>query len=289
MWKRIKNIASFIDDYLIGIMLFSAIVASIMMMTAQSFVIFIFGFALFIGTCVLPFLNDKILKIAREKETQTKKATTSDYLFWKKVEAILDWFVNPIRLGLTIVLSATASASLASVSLLFRDKIKISVLMGVGSILFFILAIVIAIGSIELWDFARKKVRKIEEDQKQGSVNPIVEEKKEYNTEAMNNQKVKEMICEIDQSLKEGYAFKTISIDKWKNGYRSEIVNLCSCKYELDSDTEKRILSILQILKNDLIDQYYTAYEIKKETTVSALEKLADMDGLTELTLNIRK
>jgi hypothetical protein len=34
----------------------------------------------------------------------------------------------------------------------------------------------------------------------------------------------------------------------------------------------------LQILKNDLIDQYYAKYEIKKEATVSALEKLADMD-----------
>jgi hypothetical protein len=38
-----------------------------------------------------------------------------------------------------------------------------------------------------------------------------------------------------------------------------------------------------------IFDQYYAKYEIKKEATVSALEKLADMDGLTELTLNIRK
>lgn len=53
----------------------------------------------------------------------------------------------------------------------------------------------------------------------------------------------------------------------------NKIISLCSCKYELDSNTEKRIL--------------YT--KLKKEATVSALEKLADMDGLTELTLNIRK
>ena len=69
----------------------------------------------------------------------------------------------------------------------------------------------------------------------------------------------------------------------------NKIISLCSCKYELDSNTEKRILSILQILKNDLIDQYYAKYEIKKEVTIYALEKFADMDGLTELTLNIRK
>ena len=247
-----------------------------MMLTAQAFVIFILGFVLVIGGHVLPFSNYKILKIASEKETQTKKATTSDYLFWKKVEAILDWFTNPIMLVLIIFLIATASAATASAS-------------GVGSLLLFILAIVIPIGAVDLWKFVSRKVRKMEEEQKQGITNPIVEEEKEYNTESMNNQKVEEIICEIDQKLKEGYAFKTISIDKWKNGYRNEIVNLCSCKYELDSDTEKRILSILQILKNDLIDQYYAKYEIKKEATVSALEKLADMDGLTELTLNIRK
>ena len=276
MWGKIKKVVSFIDDYIFGIYIVLVIVGIIMMLTAQAFVIFILGFVLVIGGHVLPFSNYKILKIASEKETQTKKATTSDYLFWKKVEAILDWFTNPIMLVLIIFLIATASAATASAS-------------GVGSLLLFILAIVIPIGAVDLWKFVSRKVRKMEEEQKQGITNPIVEEEKEYNTESMNNQKVEEIICEIDQKLKEGYAFKTISIDKWKNGYRNEIVNLCSCKYELDSDTEKRILSILQILKNDLIDQYYAKYEIKKEATVSALEKLADMDGLTELTLNIRK
>lgn len=273
MWGKIKKVVSFIDDYILGICIVLVIVGVIMMLTAQAFVIFILGFVLVIGGYVLPFPNYKILKIASEKETQTKKATTSDYLFWKKVESRLDWFTDPIMLVLIIVLFATASASAS----------------GVGSLLLFILAIVVAIGPLKLLDFVIRKVRKLEEEQKQGITNPIVEEEKEYNTESMNNQKVEEIICEIDQKLKEGYAFKTISIDKWKNGYRNEIVNLCSCKYELDSDTEKRILSILQILKNDLIDQYYAKYEIKKESTVSALEKLADMDGLTELTLNIRK
>lgn len=273
MWGKIKKVVSFIDDYIFGIYIVLVIVGIIMMLTAQAFVIFILGFVLVIGGHVLPFSNYKILKIASEKETQTKKATTSDYLFWKKVESRLDWFTDSIMIVLIIVLFATASA-LAS---------------GVGSLLLFILAIVVAIGPLKLLDFVIRKVRKLEEEQKQRITNPIVEEEKEYNTESMNNQKVEEIICEIDQKLKEGYAFKTISIDKWKNGYRNEIVNLCSCKYELDSDTEKRILSILQILKNDLIDQYYAKYEIKKEATVSALEKLADMDGLTELTLNIRK
>ena len=277
MWEKIKKLVS---DSLIGIMLFPIIVEIIMIMTAQSLVIFILGAVLLVGTIILPFANDKILKISRKKEIQTKKATTSSYLFWKKIELSLDVFTDSGFLYIFIIFNSCVAMGLMCEKTPF---------MFVCGILFLTLAIVIPIGAVDLWKFVSRKVRKMEEEQKQGITNPSVEEEKEYNTESMNNQKVEEIICEIDQKLKEGYAFKTISIDKWKNGYRNEIVNLCSCKYELDSDTEKRILSILQILKNDLIDQYYAKYEIKKEATVSALEKLADMDGLTELTLNIRK
>lgn len=158
MWGKIKKVVSFIDDYTFGICIVLVIVGVIMMLTAQAFVIFILGFVLVIGGYVLPFPNYKILKIASEKETQTKKATTSDYLFWKKVESILDWFTDPIILVLIIVLIAIASASAS----------------GVGSLLLFILAIVVAIGPLKLLGFVIRKVRKLEEEQKQGITNPIV-------------------------------------------------------------------------------------------------------------------
>lgn len=157
MWGKIKKVVSFIDDYIFGIYIVLVIVGIIMMLTAQAFVIFILGFVLVIGGHVLPFSNYKILKIASEKETQTKKATTSDYLFWKKVEAILDWFTNPIMLVLIIFLIATASAATASAS-------------GVGSLLLFILAIVIPIGAVDLWKFVRRKVRKMENEQNHQSL-----------------------------------------------------------------------------------------------------------------------
>lgn len=157
MWGKIKKVVSFIDDYIFGIYIVLVIVGIIMMLTAQAFVIFILGFVLVIGGHVLPFSNYKILKIASEKETQTKKATTSDYLFWKKVEAILDWFTNPIMLVLIIFLIATASAATASAS-------------GVGSLLLFILAIVIPIGAVDLWKFVSRKVRKMENEQNHQSL-----------------------------------------------------------------------------------------------------------------------
>ena len=61
MWEKIKKLVS---DSLIGIMLFPIIVEIIMIMTAQSLVIFILGAVLLVGTIILPFANDKILKIS---------------------------------------------------------------------------------------------------------------------------------------------------------------------------------------------------------------------------------
>lgn len=162
MWGKIKKVVSFIDDYIFGIYIVLVIVGIIMMLTAQAFVIFILGFVLVIGGHVLPFSNYKILKIASEKETQTKKATTSDYLFWKKVEAILDWFTNPIMLVLIIFLIATASAATASAATASAS--------GVGSLLLFILAIVIPIGAVDLWKFVSRKVRKMENEQNHQSL-----------------------------------------------------------------------------------------------------------------------
>ena len=158
MWKKIKKLVS---DSLIGIMLFPIIIEIIMIMTAQSLGIFIFGAVILVGTIILPFANDKILKISRKKEIQTKKATTSGYLFWKKIELNLDVFTDSGFLYIFIIFNSCVAMGLMC------EKTP---LMFVCGILFLTLAIVIPIGSIDLWKFVRRKVRKMENEQNHQSL-----------------------------------------------------------------------------------------------------------------------
>ena len=91
---------------------------------------------------------------------------------------------------------------------------------------------------------------------------------------------INSLIFEIDNKLNDGFVFQTISKEKWNNSYKTQILNLCNSKYAINAETKKRILNILNILSNDLIDQKKEEDAFNKDATLCALESLFILDGL---------
>ena len=96
----------------------------------------------------------------------------------------------------------------------------------------------------------------------------------------MKNNQIKSLISNIDFKLNNGFLFHSISIDKWNDIYKKEILNIIGSKYELDTKMEQRILNILQSLNNDLYDREKVQNELNTEISIEALETLSKMDGV---------
>ena len=109
----------------------------------------------------------------------------------------------------------------------------------------------------------------------------IFENKNSIKKEESNIPKdINDLIFEIDNKLNDGFVFQTISKEKWNNSYKTQILNLCNSKYAINAETKKRILNILNILSNDLIDQKKEEDAFNKDATLCALESLLILDGL---------
>lgn len=98
--------------------------------------------------------------------------------------------------------------------------------------------------------------------------------------EIKNNNQIRSLISNIDFKLNNGFLFHSISIDKWNDIYKKEILNIIDSKYELDIKMEQRILNILQSLNNDLYDKEKLQNELNTEISIEALETLSKMDGV---------
>lgn len=98
--------------------------------------------------------------------------------------------------------------------------------------------------------------------------------------EIKNNNQIRSLISNIDFKLNNGFLFHSISIDKWNDIYKKEILNIIDSKYELDIKMEQRILNILQSLNNDLYDREKVQNEFNTEISIEALETLSKMDGV---------
>ena len=109
----------------------------------------------------------------------------------------------------------------------------------------------------------------------------IFENKNSIKKEESNIPKdINDIILEIDNKLNDGFVFQTISKEKWNNSYKTQIVDLCNSRYEIESETKKRIINILNILSNDLIDLKKEEDKFNKDATLHALESLLILDGL---------
>ena len=52
---------------------------------------------------------------------------------------------------------------------------------------------------------------------------------------------------EVDNLLNQGFQFQSITLEKYENIYKKEILDICNFNYQLDTDTESKILNILEI------------------------------------------
>ena len=113
--------------------------------------------------------------------------------------------------------------------------------------------------------------------------NELIEEK---NTNIINvnlNSMIVEILEEIDQLLESGFVFSTISIDKWQDFYRQEILAKLNSKYALDSTQEERIITILKKLKNSMYDKNKEKDDLDKNSSITAMEEMLKLDGVDGL------
>lgn len=87
-------------------------------------------------------------------------------------------------------------------------------------------------------------------------------------------------IQEIDQKLDNGYVFKTISINRYKDGYKKECLNMLNLHETLTEKEEKDIMEILEKLENDLINVKNAEQSLQKEITIKAMQDLLKFDGI---------
>ena len=92
--------------------------------------------------------------------------------------------------------------------------------------------------------------------------------------EMKNNNQIRSLISNIDFKLNNGFLFHSISIDKWNDIYKKEILNIIDSKYELDIKMEQRILNILQSLNNDLYNREKFQNELIFQKTVKNLKRI---------------
>lgn len=95
-----------------------------------------------------------------------------------------------------------------------------------------------------------------------------------------NNKKLLERIRLIDEKLESGFDFHSIDKFKWENTYKKELTELIISRYRLDDITENKITSILEKLENDLYDTGEAAEQLKRETSLDALDKMLLLDGI---------
>lgn len=95
-----------------------------------------------------------------------------------------------------------------------------------------------------------------------------------------NNKKLLERIRLIDEKLGSSFDFHSIDKFKWENTYKKELTELIISKYRLDDITEDKITSILEKLENDLYDTGEAAEQLKRETSLDALDKMLLLDGI---------
>lgn len=95
-----------------------------------------------------------------------------------------------------------------------------------------------------------------------------------------NKRELLERVKQIDKKLESGFDFHSIDKFKWENTYKKELTELIISKYRLDDITEDKITSILEKLENDLYDTEEAAEQLKRETSLDALDKMLLLDGI---------
>lgn len=99
------------------------------------------------------------------------------------------------------------------------------------------------------------------------------------------NQEIIQLLKDIDDNISNGFTFSTISNNKWNNYYKAEIVSNLTSNYELDKEYAERMIKILQKLKESMIDKNKEKDSLRKDTSITAMEKMLNLDGIDDIKL----
>ena len=117
---------------------------------------------------------------------------------------------------------------------------------------------------------------------KQSEVKNSLQEKTQKHMIAPNYKEIRRQIEKIEHEVSNGCTFSIISISKWENVYKKEILSLLDADKSVSIENQDRIMQILSQLLNDLEVKANHEQEEKIDITISALEKIAAMDGLND-------
>lgn len=104
-----------------------------------------------------------------------------------------------------------------------------------------------------------------------------------------NYQKIMTMIDNIDKRLENGFVFSTISVDKWRNFYRQEILAKLNSKYELDEIQKEQIVEILEKLRKSMYDKNEKDDSLEKYASITAMKEMLKLDGIDNQDFNGEK
>ena len=125
----------------------------------------------------------------------------------------------------------------------------------------------------------------LEDETYNSNLNRKVKQKEEPSRDYISRsdyKKIRNSIKEIDCKIADGCTFSIISLSKWESVYKKEILSLLDADKSVSEENQDRIMQILSQLLKDLEAKADHEQEEKIDITISALEKIAAMDGLND-------
>ena len=111
-------------------------------------------------------------------------------------------------------------------------------------------------------------------------VSLIKNENKQINLDRLKTTSIGKLISEIDTNIQKGYVFENISIDRYKDGYRKECMDILSSQYKMSQEQETKILTILQTLRDNMYDKKEKQHTLDTDVSIKAMEDLLKYDGI---------
>ena len=111
-------------------------------------------------------------------------------------------------------------------------------------------------------------------------VSLIKNENKQINLDRLKTTSIGKVISEIDVLIQKGYVFENISIDRYKDGYRKECMDILSSPYNMSQEQETKILTILQTLRDNMYDKKEKQHTLDTDVSIKAMEELLKYDGI---------
>ena len=111
-------------------------------------------------------------------------------------------------------------------------------------------------------------------------VSSIKNENKQIDLDRLKTTSIGKLISEIDTNIQKGYVFENISIDRYKDGYRKECLDILSSPYKISQEQETKILTILQTLRDNMYDKKEKQHTLDTDVSIKAMEELLKYDGI---------